>query len=265
MKRFISFSGGVESTTMCILYGKGATAIWCDTGAEHPEMYERISYAEERLKEIHGGDFELLRIKPNVKIKGKYIDNLIDAIIEWKFMPTVRERWCTGKFKIEPIDKFLKQQGECELMIGFNADEEPEKDRTGNFMKCKNVKYTYPLYDDGIDRAECESLLYQHRLHPNFPIFMKRGGCYMCLFKDVPQYKAMCLFQKETFDKVKKLEHDYQGTRKRFFPIIAHKGISMQMIEDELNSEIRNWGIDEVKAMYKTVEQKQACGAFCHR
>jgi PP-loop superfamily ATP-utilizing enzyme len=29
MKRFISFSGGVESTTMCILYGKGATAIWC--------------------------------------------------------------------------------------------------------------------------------------------------------------------------------------------------------------------------------------------
>lgn len=25
MKRFISLSGGVESTTMCVLYGKGAT------------------------------------------------------------------------------------------------------------------------------------------------------------------------------------------------------------------------------------------------
>ena len=143
MKRFISFSGGVESTTMCVLYGKGATAIWCDTGAEHPQMYERIDLVEKRLKEIHNGDFELIRIIPNVKVKGTFVNNLIDAIVGWKFMPTVSQRWCTGKFKIEPIDLFLKEQGECELMIGFNSDEEPNKDRTGNFMKCKNVKYTY--------------------------------------------------------------------------------------------------------------------------
>ena len=50
MKRFIRFSGGVESTTMCLLYGKGATAIWCDTGAEHGEMYERINKVEDYLK-----------------------------------------------------------------------------------------------------------------------------------------------------------------------------------------------------------------------
>jgi len=53
MKRFISFSGGVESTTMCVLYGKGATAIWCDTGAEHKEMYERIDYCEKRLISLY--------------------------------------------------------------------------------------------------------------------------------------------------------------------------------------------------------------------
>ncbi len=53
MKRFISFSGGVESTTMCLLYGKGATAIWCDTGAEHGEMYERINKVEDYLKDFH--------------------------------------------------------------------------------------------------------------------------------------------------------------------------------------------------------------------
>jgi 3'-phosphoadenosine 5'-phosphosulfate sulfotransferase (PAPS reductase)/FAD synthetase len=62
MKRFISFSGGVESTTMCILYGKGATAIWCDTGAEHNEMYERINYVEDKLKELHKGDFNLVKV-----------------------------------------------------------------------------------------------------------------------------------------------------------------------------------------------------------
>lgn len=42
IKRFIAFSGGVESTTMCILYGKGATAVFTDTGSEHAEMYRRI-------------------------------------------------------------------------------------------------------------------------------------------------------------------------------------------------------------------------------
>ena len=32
---------GVESTALCLLYGKGAKAIVCDTGDEEDEMYER--------------------------------------------------------------------------------------------------------------------------------------------------------------------------------------------------------------------------------
>lgn len=265
MKRFIAFSGGVESTTMCVLYGKGATAIWCDTGAEHAEMYERIDYCEKRLKQIHNGDFDLIKIRPSVNIKGKIVDNLLDAVVAWKFMPTVRQRYCTGKFKIIPIDNFLSQQGECELLIGFNADEEPGKDRTGNLIKCKNVKYLYPLYDDGIDRGECEKILYSYGLHPEFPIYMKRGGCFMCLFKDKSQYKAMCLFDNKTFQRVKQFEKDYQGTRKRFFPIMAHTGISMQQVEDEVKREILLWGEDQVRQMYAKVEQPQSCGPFCHR
>jgi hypothetical protein len=45
---------------MSILYGKGATAIWCDTGAEHDLMYDRIDMVEQKLKELHNGDFELV-------------------------------------------------------------------------------------------------------------------------------------------------------------------------------------------------------------
>ena len=73
MKKFISFSGGVESTTMCLLYGKGATAIWCDTGAEHKEMYNRIDKVEKYLKEYHKGDFSLVRIGGGNCIKNNYI------------------------------------------------------------------------------------------------------------------------------------------------------------------------------------------------
>jgi hypothetical protein len=42
MKRFISFSAGVESTTMCVSYGHNADGVFSDTGFEHEEIYKRI-------------------------------------------------------------------------------------------------------------------------------------------------------------------------------------------------------------------------------
>jgi 3'-phosphoadenosine 5'-phosphosulfate sulfotransferase (PAPS reductase)/FAD synthetase len=198
MKRFISFSGGVESTTMCILYGKGAKAIWCDTGAEHTQMYNRMDLVEERLKKLHGGDFEIIRIKPKVKMKGMYVDNLLDAVKIQKFMPSQMARYCTRQFKIEPIDLFLSEQGECELMIGLNADEE---EREGNWGLKTNVKYLYPLQEDGYNRADCEAILDIHGLHPRFPAYMLRGGCSMCFFKSEKEYKALYYLDKRNLIK----------------------------------------------------------------
>ena len=260
-KRFISFSGGVESTTMCILYGKGATAIWVDTGAEHEEMYQRIDYCEKALKEIHNGDFELVRLKANVKVKGNWVDNLLDAIFGWKFMPSQGQRWCTGKFKIAPIDEFLEKQGECELLIGLNADEEA---RQGNWGLKSNVKYVYQLQVDDSTREDCIDILKQYNLNPDFPLYMSRGGCFMCIFKSIAEYKAMYIFDRKTFDIVWQLELKIQDKRNKFFTISVSKK-SMTWIAEEVEREISLWGLDAVKEFYKQIEQKQACGAFCHR
>jgi 3'-phosphoadenosine 5'-phosphosulfate sulfotransferase (PAPS reductase)/FAD synthetase len=262
VKRFISFSGGVESTTMCILYGKGATAIWCDTGAEHDEMYQRIDYCERALREIHKGDFELIRLRANVKVKGSWVDNLIDAILGWRYMPSQGQRWCTGKFKIAPIDDFLAEQGECELLIGLNADEEK---RAGNWGLKSNVKYSYLLQDDDITRDDCKEILNQYNLLPDFPLYMNRGGCFMCIYKSIAEYKAMYIFDRNTFDRVRYgIEEKIQDKRNKFFTISV-SGKSMKMIADECEREISIWGIDAVKGFYEQIEQRQACGAFCHR
>ena len=109
MKRFISFSGGVESTAMCLLYGKGATAIFCDTGSEHKKMYERLNYVENMIKTFHCGDFELVRIKPSKVYKGVKYDSLTEYIKAAKYFPSGQRRFCTADFKIKPIDDFLKQ------------------------------------------------------------------------------------------------------------------------------------------------------------
>lgn len=264
MKRFISLSGGVESTTMCILYGKGAKAIWCDTGWEHKPMYDRMDKLEEKLKELHNGDFEIIRIKPSVTVKGQKVQRLQDKIERSQFMPSKFRRYCTGEFKIKPIDNFLKSQGDCELMIGFNSDEEPSKDRTGNFMKCKNVNYKYPLFEDGYSREMCEDILNVYGLHPNFPIYMKRGGCKGCIFKSIAEFKALYFFDRQEFIEVKELEEKIQDKRKKFFSIsMSHK--PMSHIQELCETEIKMFGEENIKSMYHKIKPSQSCGAFCHR
>jgi PP-loop superfamily ATP-utilizing enzyme len=195
MKKFISFSGGVESTTMCLLYGKGATALVADTGDEEPEMYARWEYVATMLNAIHDGDFQILFLKPEVKTKGYRATTLIEVANIRKHFPSIQRRWCTKELKIDPIDKFLSAQGECELMIGFNADEEPGKDRTGSFMKCENVKYTYPLYEAGVTREDCIAMLEEKGLAPSFPPYMQRGGCRKCFFRTKKEAKAKYFFK----------------------------------------------------------------------
>lgn len=261
MKRFISFSGGVESTTMCILYGKGATAIWCDTGWEHEAMYERMDTVEQRLKELHDGDFELLRVKPTAKAKGVQVDTLSAYILHSQFMPTKQMRYCTRMFKIEPIERLLKEAGECELMIGFNADEES---RTGNLEKLPNVQYSYPLIEAGYTREMCEDILNIHGLHPDFPIYMQRGGCVGCIFKSIAEYKAMYLFSRHEFEQVRQLEEWVQDARKGFFAISMTQR-PMSDIAAEVEREKALWGDERVKSMYHKIKASQSCGAFCHR
>ena len=253
MKTFISFSGGVESTTMCILYGANATAIWCDTGAEHEEMYKRIDYVEQRIKAIHP-TFELIRLKPSVTVLGRICKTLIDAVLTWRFMPSSRRRYCTERFKIIPIDNFLKKQGECQLLIGLNADENPELDagRTGNYMKAKNVKYFYPLVIDDFTRSDCEAVLLDNNLHPNFPVYMQRGGCWMCFYKTRKEYKALAILNPAEFNRCIEFESAYQDRREKFYSILS-TGESMQQIQNEVNREIELWGIDEVKNMYRKI------------
>lgn len=260
MKRFISLSGGVESSTMAILYGKGATLLWVDTGAEHDKMYERIEKFEQFILDFHKGDCELIRLKGKYTHKKSILTSLWETIRTIMFMPSGLARYCTRAFKIEPIDEFLSKQGECELLIGFNADEEPGIDRVGNLMKCPNVHYTYPLYDEGYSREDCEAILEFHGVHPSFPVYMSRGGCKMCFFKTEKEYKAMYYLNREEFNEVKELELSIQDRRKKFFSIMP-SGKSMQQLEKECREEIPF----DYSEIYKETNKKVYCGAFCHR
>lgn len=261
MKKFISFSGGVESTTMCILYGKGATAIWCDTGAEHEEMYNRINEVEQRLIELHKGNFSLVKLKGVVKHKGIKYEGLEDLAVAYKFMPSGQSRYCTNYFKIKPIDEYLSKQGECELMIGLNYD---EQGRTGNLELAKNVTYTYPLIEDGLTRDDCEDILNLHGLHPKFPVYMLRGGCKMCFFKTKKEYKALYFLNKKEFEQVMIFEESLQDKKNKFYSIMSN-GQSLRELAKECEREYQFLKDADWNELYKSLKKETSCGAFCHR
>ena len=257
-KTYISFSGGVESRTMAILYGKGATLIFCDTGSEHEELYKSIDHFEQWVKNFHKGDIELLRIKPD--------NTLEEEIIRKKFMPSPTKRFCTATHKIKVIDRFLRNAGECKLMIGLNADE----DRKGNLEELPNVEYCYPLKNEqtnfpmGLNRDECEEMLKFYGVHPTFPPYMARGGCKFCFFKSPKEYKAMFHLNRTEFDTVLNLEIAIQDKKKKYFGIIQG-GKSIAQIARESEEEERFLHADDFKDLYKETSKKTYCGLFCHR
>lgn len=250
--QFISFSGGVESSTMCVLFGKKADAIFCDTGFEHGEIYKRIDLVEKWVQDFHRPDFKIHRI---INEKWKTMPNYIKHA---KFFPNFQQRYCTRMFKIEPIDKWLEQYKESgvELMIGLNADEIDQ--RTGNHGNKKFVKYSYPLADNKINRAMCINILESVGLNPQFPAYMKRGGCIGCYYKSRKEYEAMALLNPEEFKIVEDLENEIQDKRDDFFSI--KEGIKMKEIRESVSNIL--FSPDEI---YPALNNATKCGVFCNR
>lgn len=248
-KKFISFSGGVESSTLCLIYGKVAKPIFADTESEHEELYERLDFFEKQMKIIHGNDFKIIRVSNG---------NLKDTIKKYKFFPNYNARFCTREHKIEPIDNFLREQGECELMIGLNAN---ETHRTGNHGLLQNVKYTYPLIKNGLTREACLELLKKKNLEPVFPPYMKRGGCDICFFKSKPEWKALALLNPKKAYELAEFEESIQDQRERYFAISQNIG-NLKKFIDDTHSQKELFSLEET---YSYDGNYSPCGVFCHR
>ena len=257
MKSFISFSGGVESTTMCVLFGGKADAIFADTGYEHEELYKRLDIVESWCKSFHRPDFTLHRIRSKHGTLPEYIRREV-------FYPSFTARFCTRKFKIEPIDEFLEQFKDdgCELLIGLNYG---EQDRISKGHGNKPfVQYRYPLADNKLTREACITILKRTGLYPNFPPYMKRGGCIGCFYKSKKEYEAMSLLNPSEFKIVEDLESELQNLskddrkRNRYFSILPN--IKMSDIREQAAA-----SLFKAEEVYATINDATACGVFCNR
>lgn len=245
IKRFIAFSGGVDSTALALLTPDGQP-VFTDTGWEFPELYEHIK----KFEQVTGRSVHRIR-----SVEG----SIPEYIRKSKFMPGHASRYCTRIFKIKPYNDFLKQNLPAELLIGLRAD---EPDRVGNLTEIEGMDIRYPLREMGMNRIDCVKICAEADLLPRFPPYMARGGCIGCFYKRKAEVRALAMHQPEVIEELAILEEEVQDARGSYAVMFPNVGRPIRSIiaEKEL------FDLDET---YAAAQQDDdvglSCGLFCNR
>jgi len=149
MSRYVSFSGGADSTALAILLaerGEDFTLLFADTGAELPETY----WIAPRVARALG--------KPLVVVSGV---TFYERLVNRKFwLPGFVHRWCTKDLKVTPLNAYLKNCAPATISIGIRADE-AHRMENGISTPAPGCEYDRPLVDAGMGKQDvlalCES------------------------------------------------------------------------------------------------------------
>lgn len=206
MKRYLSFGGGVDSTALMLwLLDQGEELfeiIFVDHKADYPETYQYIEYLKKKgypITVIDGG-------------------SLIDYCEINKVFPMKQWKWCTDKFKLRPLKRYL--QVPCICFIGIGAY---EKRRLKQFGALKEgVFNVMPLISLQMSRKETEEFIVRHGLKAP-----PKSGCYICPNANLKEIQRLQKIHPDLYIKRMKLqkqaEINFNQKKNRTIPQFIHK------------------------------------------
>lgn len=156
MKHIVSYGGGIDSTAMLIAMKKRGiipdAILFADTGGEHPETYSYIQYFNMWL--LKNGMPQITTVK--YKTKHGVELTLEQDILNNHTIPSIAFGWktCSQKFKIQPQEKWIKEQyphEEIHHYIGFEFGEQYRMKEN----PIPNHFNHYPLIEFEMDRNAC--------------------------------------------------------------------------------------------------------------
>lgn len=196
MKNYLSFGAGVNSVAMLLLLldlGWEFETIYVDHGGDWPETKEYVNTLLDK-------GYKIKILVPDVR----GISNLYDYLEKYQMIPSRQKRWCTDKFKVRVINKYIQKS--CVSLIGFSADEI----HRARINPKKGIENRYPLIEYGIDRQECKNIILRHGL----PVPIK-SGCFFCPFQRIEQWKILRRKHPALYCKAKELENNQIAARKK--------------------------------------------------
>lgn len=185
---YLSYGAGVNSTAILALIHldnlkyDNLKIVFSDTGCEKPSTYCTI----DKMQKLF-----------NIEVIHSDLGNLYDYCYNKKVVPLRMFRWCTDKFKIRPINKWVKDNNleDAIKIIGFCSGEE------------NRIKYDdtteYPLIDLGINREGCKDII--RSVGWDVP---DKSGCYFCPFQKKLEWIALQRNDPMLFNNVVKLEEN---------------------------------------------------------
>ncbi len=247
MKRFVAFSGGIDSTALALLE-PDAVPIFADTGWEFPEIYE------------HQRKFTRVTGRPIIRV-ARDGATLPEYIEQQHFLPGHSSRFCTRMFKIEPVNKYLAEHLPCELLIGLRFDE-PETLRPGNLTVKPGLTVRYPLRERHMTRLDVVSICIGHALLPHYPAYMARGGCVGCFYKRGSELRAMDELVPAVVDELARLEAAVQDEREYEALMFPNMGKSIATMRAQGR-------LMDTSELYRDAADRSdmgsECGLFCGR
>jgi len=172
----VSFGGGSNSAAVLInmveLNIIPDEILFSDTGGEHPHTYKFITEFNHWLQ---SKNYPLITTL-NYKNKQGQILTLEQDCLNNNTIPPIAFGWktCSQKFKIQPIEKYLKLKypnEKIQMWVGFDAGEERRMKANPN----ENFKNYYPLIEWGWSREKCVDVIEKAGLSK-----AGKSSCFFC-------------------------------------------------------------------------------------
>ena len=217
--KILSIGGGLQSTVIFLLMiaGKIPKADWvvfADTGSEQDHTLRTVSWIQD-LCQDHGIGFMIVKSE-HFPIWKHYLDRGI--------VPMVGNPRCTDKFKIQPINKWIrtivdesKPKPWAEIMLGITWDE-VHRMRENPRQYLKN---SFPLIDLGWTRTMCKNWI--DKEYPNNQV--KKSGCYHCHYQPTKEWAKLSRENPDLFARAVEMEEAAKKAGIRKYGLMAGRSI----------------------------------------
>ena len=222
MSTCLSFGAGVQTHALLVLIAQGVwprpdAIVFADPGNEQDATYSYLEKYTAPYALNHGLEIKVLG--PEWRT-GHYAADLETYCRQHRMVPGTCVRWCTDRYKVKPILRYLKQvmgatkDAPVESWIGISTDESRRLKTSRPGLQTLR----YPLVELGLSRADCEGIIVAAQL----PVPPK-SGCWFCPFQPQAKWQQMKRVDPEKFERALFMEKNARGKdgSSKYLPIFG--------------------------------------------